>query len=251
LGTDNPNLPCEAVSAQAALDQARYSFWQALAAGLAVAIGFLTLLAASAAALYAREAAHQTKRSADSDEGALAHQRGVSAAELRPWVSAECDLLKFTANEHLIQFDHVVTFANIGKTVAAEFSFSTTSLIVAQDAAEAAQATFDDFRNARTETSHLALLPAERFPARGSSIRNRQFIRWADGNAPRHAILLIVACASYRSPFDNETHVTERAFAVGKKGGASFVQELIIREDIIVTDASEMIVSNFITGDTT
>lgn len=64
-GTSNPTLSCEAISAQAAIEQARDADWQAYAAAAGSIVGALTLLAAVAAAIFAKRAADETKRTAD------------------------------------------------------------------------------------------------------------------------------------------------------------------------------------------
>ncbi|HEX4736367.1 MAG TPA: hypothetical protein VH331_02275 [Allosphingosinicella sp.] len=86
-GTTKPNLSCEAISAQADVDQARDANEQVTAAWWQWRVGALTLLAAVAAALFAWRAAYHTKRSADADEKLLSHGQNISRIELRPYVT--------------------------------------------------------------------------------------------------------------------------------------------------------------------
>ena len=66
-GADNrsSNLCAEWKAADAAADAAQWSYWQMIAGWGSVMVGFVTLLAAVAAAKYARDAAGHTKRGAD------------------------------------------------------------------------------------------------------------------------------------------------------------------------------------------
>jgi hypothetical protein len=69
-------------SAVATSNQARIEAWGA-------AIGFLTLMAAAAAALFAKKAADHTDRSAKAAEDLLAHEKSNSVAVNRPWLLPE------------------------------------------------------------------------------------------------------------------------------------------------------------------
>lgn len=100
LGTSRPELTCEAISAEAAIEQTTIAREQARVAGRQTALGLLTLLAAIAAAAFAERAAHYTKRSAKeaalgvteaqrsavAAEESLAVTRSATALQMRPYV---------------------------------------------------------------------------------------------------------------------------------------------------------------------
>jgi hypothetical protein len=88
-GTDKPELSCEAISAQAAIEQARDADWSIYIGFSGCVIGACTLLAAGFAAWYAREAARHT------EVGANESKRNADAAEKAVTVSEK------TANDQL------------------------------------------------------------------------------------------------------------------------------------------------------
>ena len=79
VGTTKPQISCEAISAQAAIDQSRFSGYQ-------TAFGGLTLLAAVAAALFAWRAAVETRRSAIAAESSLSYARDTGNIQLQAYV---------------------------------------------------------------------------------------------------------------------------------------------------------------------
>lgn len=78
-GTTRPDVSCEAISAQAAIEQARDADRQATIALWQTALGALTLIAAIAAAIFAGRAAHHGKRSADVAEEAIEEAKATSS----------------------------------------------------------------------------------------------------------------------------------------------------------------------------
>jgi len=91
-GTSKPWLSCDAISAQAALDQAQDSHRQATVIWWQFAVGFLTLVAAAAAAAFGWQAAHHTRRSANIAESALKYiERPVIQIEIERFVLGEVD----------------------------------------------------------------------------------------------------------------------------------------------------------------
>jgi hypothetical protein len=88
-GTNQPWLSCDAIAAQAAIDQARDADEQAAVVWPQFGVGALTLLAAVAAAYFAASAAFHTKRGAD-----------VAEKSDRPWLRLDAD------NTIKLQFYH-------------------------------------------------------------------------------------------------------------------------------------------------
>jgi hypothetical protein len=79
-GTSQPRLTCDAIAAQAAIEQARYAGKQAEVIWPQFGLGCLTFLAAVGATIFAWRAAFHTKRGAD-----IAEKSG------RPWLKLEVD----------------------------------------------------------------------------------------------------------------------------------------------------------------
>ncbi len=80
-GSYQPTKTCDAIVANAAIDQVRYSHSQSMAAWVGVLVGTFTLLSAIAAAFYAKRAAEESRRSADVASSALNDSRENSAQE--------------------------------------------------------------------------------------------------------------------------------------------------------------------------
>ena len=85
LGTARPELTCEAISAEAAIEQTAIAREQARVSGRQTTLGLLTLLAAIAAAIFAERAAHYTKGSAR----AARQSNEINQATYRAWVVCE------------------------------------------------------------------------------------------------------------------------------------------------------------------
>ena len=94
-GAHSSNLPCDAVSAKATEDQARYALSQASAAWCGVAIGLVTFAAAVFAACYAKKAADETRRSA------LATVRAVNATHKANKINLEGQQRQLRAYVHV------------------------------------------------------------------------------------------------------------------------------------------------------
>jgi hypothetical protein len=102
-------------SAEAAEAVADLTFEQSQMMAAGTVVGFLTLVAAVYAVLYARRAAEEAGRSSNAAEGQLRESARVSAAELRPYLfveSIECEQL---ADRF---FRCTVWFKNYGRTPA-------------------------------------------------------------------------------------------------------------------------------------
>jgi hypothetical protein len=123
-GDDNRNsdLCAQWKAADAAKSAAQAAWWLG---GLGTVIGALTLAAAWAAAMYAKEAAKHTKagadearRAANAAEKGLRHSEKVTRAELRAYLAAEKEKLRLDGNEASID----VFLRNVGQTPAEEVS---------------------------------------------------------------------------------------------------------------------------------
>lgn len=93
-GTARPHMACEAVAAQAALDQAAIAntgLWVAISQAVT---GALTLAAAVAAAIYAGRAAEESKASAKEAKTANEIAKETFREERQPWVFATCTPLQ-------------------------------------------------------------------------------------------------------------------------------------------------------------
>ncbi len=83
--------------------------------------GFLTLIAAGLAAFYAREAAKETRRSADAAHDDLAHSREVSELQMRPYVkftAGNATLRTVLDETHPNRIGFGLHFFNVGETPA-------------------------------------------------------------------------------------------------------------------------------------
>lgn len=251
------NLSCDEVTAKAAVQQARDADWQADAAAFSAVVGLLTLFAAFWAARWAKAAAQHTatganeaRRAADAAEHGLSHSKAVSASELRPWLAIDCKVIDFSADRDCLSFDYEIIVSNVGETVASDFTYRITSTVIGYDKSTEAVEAFFKGKPPKDDAERMALIPGEVYSGRGACIQRMDHIKWAPGPPPRTAMILVIIVAFYRSPFDSDVHRTERSFLIGKKG-PTFLQERTIREDIIATDATDIVVSRFISGATT
>ncbi len=124
-GTRRPDLSCDAISAQAAIDQTEYvrtGLWIAVSQAV---VGFFTLLAAVGAAIFARSASNHTgrgvkeaERAAKAAEETLRSSRDVAHTDLRAWVGIELVLLDAKRTQGAAHFDVEVQIKNVGQTPA-------------------------------------------------------------------------------------------------------------------------------------
>ena len=110
----NSDLCAQWKAADAAFDSARATERQIIIGWLGLALGAVTMVAAIAAAIYARKAAHETKRSAKAAEDALSQAQHVA----RAWLSIAVEAEKITSIEHSRRFYYRVTIKNVGAVVA-------------------------------------------------------------------------------------------------------------------------------------
>jgi hypothetical protein len=101
-----------AEAAEAVVDLT-YDQSRLMAAG--TAIGFMTLVAAVFAVLYARDAAREAKRSSDAAEGQLRESARVTAAELRPYLFIDRLEMETSNPEPFRQHRVTIVFKNFGK----------------------------------------------------------------------------------------------------------------------------------------
>lgn len=114
------DLVQQARAADAAQAQARLAYDVAWMVVYGTIAGFLTLLAAGAAAFYARDAARAGKES-------LEHAQGVSHAELRPWIQISLRASSGYNNPEKVSLYCLATLKNLGRTAAQEVRVGTTA----------------------------------------------------------------------------------------------------------------------------
>jgi hypothetical protein len=108
-------------AAIAAEEGAIYTAAQARIEAWGAALGLLTLLAAVAAAWFAKKAADHTETGSKAAQAALEDERARTKVELRPWLT-----LAVRADAHLmiyegkLDFGIIVDVGNVGKTIASE-----------------------------------------------------------------------------------------------------------------------------------
>ena len=99
--------------AEEAVADLTYGQSQLMAAG--TAIGFLTLVAAVFAVLYARNAAYEARRGSTAAEGQLQEAGRVTAAELRPYLFIDRLEMEITNPTPYRQYRVMMVFRNYGK----------------------------------------------------------------------------------------------------------------------------------------
>ena len=120
ISTEKPDVGCDPnqpdrrsdlcaqwKAADAAYDAAKWSWWQLVVAFLGIGVGGGTLIAAINAARWAREAAQETRRSADLAQDALAHTRAVTDLQIRPYVDVSHPSLK-RVGRNRYRFKHYI-----------------------------------------------------------------------------------------------------------------------------------------------
>jgi hypothetical protein len=192
----------------------------------------------------------ETRRTAKSAEDTLDHARDVSKAELRPWVSIDLVLAGFEMDDQLLTLTYELQFENLGRSVASEFHYGTQMTFLAEKPAEY----IDDFFAKQIppkKESKAVVLPGEIVPGRGATMRATDHIAWSNGSNPRVSLIVVVATAFYKSPFDDEWHRTDRSFFVGQKDDQNILSGRLIREDLRTNDLDRMAVVRARAGETT
>lgn len=112
-------------AADAAHDQALIAAQSLWLSYMQMIGGFLTLIAAGLAAFYAREAAKETRRSADAAHDDLAHSRQVSELQMRPYIkltAGELTITQILDETHPNKIALSFGFLNVGVTPAIDLA---------------------------------------------------------------------------------------------------------------------------------
>lgn len=102
-------------SAEAAEAVAELTYGQSQLMAAGTAIGFLTLVAAMFAVLYARDAAREARRGSNAAEGQLAQATRIMAAELRPYLFIDRIEMERDSREPYSIYKATIFFKNYGK----------------------------------------------------------------------------------------------------------------------------------------
>ena len=89
-------------AADAAVASVLIAEWQSKATVFGLIVGFYTLAAASAAAIFAKQAADETRRSAEAAESAVAEARRIGEAQVRCYASVGTVVLEFERSGALL-----------------------------------------------------------------------------------------------------------------------------------------------------
>jgi hypothetical protein len=158
----------------------------------------------------------ETRRQANLAEQALTATQGVSAAELRAWVSISIRLTKVVADYHGIAVDYEVVFKNIGQTAARHFTNHRTSQFMSEGRyTKAIDSFFSKWKPPQDKKNRTALMPGEEDAFSSSHMSARTKIEWFGDKEPKRTYFVIVASAFYWSAMDKEWHRTDRSFTVG------------------------------------
>ena len=178
------------------------------------AIGAATLVAAAFAALYARRAWLESKRSVD-------QASRVSDVELRPWIAIDVKALRvrrtLDVNESFgngLEIDLQIVVNNLGKTVAFNYIPNYKMSLDHDDIFEE----FVEESKAKMVAIPNAILPGDQiiYPCRYHAIDLG--VPWRPRSRPGRYILPVVKIiVYYKSSFDDIWHTTERTFMIGKK----------------------------------
>jgi|GEM_PF-5351521 len=219
IGKDGEKADCTAISVQAAIEQARDADWQANAAAAGVIIGFLTLLAAAAAACFAWLAAHHTKRSADAANEAQ-----------RPWIAIrKARICQDIDNSGagavpmmLIEIEFVVE--NVGSAPARDFGISY-KFASEGDAVSVIDGLIVDFESALAISDDGKRLAGKViFPVAKETIPGKfrfevdPAMKTIDGGFV-FSDPLLVGAFFYRDPHNKSTRYTTFAYKIGYAGG--------------------------------
>lgn len=223
------------------------TYRQTLISLAAALVGLLTLGAAVYAAWYARRAAEETGRGAEAAEGSLTLSRNVSKAELRPWIATECAVKRFQADDKQISCEYEIVFSNLGKTEAQEFYIATANVVTGDDPTELVTRFFQAQRPPRAHSKSM-LMPNRSHATLGTIVEFRRLIKWRGRTRPREARIVCMAVAFYRSPFDRRWRRSCRSFLIGLRdqGSPSYPR---IREDLMASDATDIVVTSFGPGE--
>jgi uncharacterized membrane protein YphA (DoxX/SURF4 family) len=185
------------------------AFSQAVSAGLGTLIGFFTLVAAVAAALYARRAAVQARRSADI-------ARDAFVAGERAWINIELALEESPdfSRDGGTSANVAVKVSNIGKTPAINVHTNVAMTLSLQRAPGLLRDLAERSRHADPSNGRL-LLPGVYYhrPWSPSVDPLESGNEWGQASV----LPMIVVCVTYQTLPDMALHQTAECFMVGVK----------------------------------
>lgn len=232
-------------SANAAEATVDLTYRQSIMLAAGTAVGFLTLVAAFLAALYARNAAAEAKRSSDSAESSLAHARAVADAELRAWVSVAIEVRRIEKLEDSYSFEYDLVLTNLGKSVAKAISFRSELVFFGSEEAKGRDFGWWPDWSAPPKPGPSSLMPGESLVIRRWEPRPADKMGWQlihPDNIPR-ASPIVYASAFYRTATSDEWHRTDRAFTIGDKEEGLLLS--FIRENVECWDPEQLQVRRF------
>lgn len=211
------------------------TYQQALIAVAGLIMGFLTMVAAIAAAYYARRAAMETQRGADAADAAAraatrANERSqeLFIADQRPWVHVDIIVDRpIIWNPEGCDFIPTFVLENVGKTPAlnVDVFMKVLSMEVSMSPKEE-QAAFaeEETREASGVVRPIFAGKSYKFfcsvsipnDILGRSVDYWHYVRGDDADC---SFPLIVGCVNYRSGFDDEVHQTPFIFTLTRGEG--------------------------------
>ena len=209
-------------AADAAKDAAWWTFFAAITTVVGVVIGGFTLFAAGYAAWYAKKAAIETEKGAKAALDAVNETRKaneIAKHAQRPWVSVDATPTIMTVTGIRHSWEYVVSFKNLGSTVAKSFVSFHEIIFIVPDFLDACEAQWSKWKPPTSEI-RSALMPGDVHKSPGHISLTGDFIPWImmGDSSPRTVMPVIVVTAFYKSDDSEIWHRTDRAFRIGKKG---------------------------------
>jgi hypothetical protein len=175
--------------------------------------GFLTLLAAAAAAFYARDGARAGKDS-------LAHAR--------PWVSIKVVAKRVWLSTAGYSFDYDVICHNHGETIARNFELKCWLDFQSKGGPDIKGSWWAKWEPPAIATAAV-VMPGEDVVFARTANREKNVIPWEKNAEGDRMMPIVVASVFYRADQDEEWHRTDRAFTIGTGGQ---MQEGFIRANV-------------------
>lgn len=213
--------------------------------------GFITLAAAIAAAIYARDASNETKRGADAADATLSHARTTSENELRPWIGVELVVDSFELTDAELAISYSVVAKNIGGTVATEFVMAAVMLFATgAECIEKLDAKQAELRDGNKWGGKKTMMPQDRAFYRAVNRTAANHLPWEAGKDTDEVVCMVAVNLAYLTPFHDTPRVSEQSFLIGKKGGG-IIKERAIYRNMIDLKACDVAVSSFRSGEVT
>lgn len=240
-------------AADAAKLAADVALWAAIVGSV---LGAATLVAATAAAIFAGRAVSEAKRGANADEKALVTTREVAAAELRPWVVIEPRVQEFKADEVGFDLRYKVVFRNVGQTAARDIVINFTPIFWGGSVTEKIEELWTEWKDLKADFKRT-LMPDEEHSGMGSISNTTRTLPWIEWGkkGPRKIMCVIVAAIRYQSVMDGQWHRTERSFCIGMKGGKGLFDDQYLPETLrgewnAEAFSEKFVISQFYAGET-